>query len=62
MFEIAKETNFDAKSSSIKSNTDRILIKLVRSPAIVAVSLKKNPSQKPKEPKTTFSSSNPNEN
>ena len=40
MFEIAKDMNFDEKSSGNKSTRDKALIKLPKSPALMAGSLK----------------------
>ena len=51
MYDIAKEMNFDTKALGNKSTRDRTLIKLLKSPTIIASGV----------PKTIFLSSDPNE-
>ena len=51
MYDFAKEMKFDAKALGNKSTRDRTLIKLLKSPAIIASGV----------PKTIFLSSDPNE-
>ena len=51
MFDFAKEMNFDMKTQGNKSTRDRTLIKLLKSPAIIASGVSK----------TKFLSSDPNE-
>ena len=41
MYDFAKETNFDVKSLGRKSNRDSTLIKLLKSPAIMASGISK---------------------
>ena len=52
---------FDEKALGKKSISDKTLIKLPKSPANMAGSLKKKPFSKPKETKTRFLSANPND-
>ena len=51
MYDFAKEMNFDMKAQGNKSTRDRTLIKLLKSPAIIASGVSK----------TIFLSSNPDE-
>ena len=51
MYDFAKEINFDTKALGNKSTRDKTLIKLLKSPAIMASGV----------PKTIFLSSDPNE-
>ena len=61
MFGIAKEMYFDENAISVESTTDKFLIGLLESPAIMAGSLKKNSFSKPMDTKSRFLSSNPYE-
>ena len=61
MFNFAKEMSFYEKASGNKSTRDKSFTRLLQSPAIMAGSLSKKPSAKPKETKTRLLFSNHND-
>ena len=52
IYEFGREMNFNIKQKGRKSNKDKSLIKLLKPPAIIAGSIRKQSSSKSKTPKT----------